>query len=60
MHFPEVKWDDEKAASNFAKHGIRFETASKAFNSLPAELTPEEIAEFHLEIYRFNSLISFS
>lgn len=25
------EWDDEKAASNFVKHGIRFETASKIF-----------------------------
>ena len=25
------EWDDEKAASNFRKHGIRFETASKVF-----------------------------
>ena len=23
------EWDDEKAAANFIKHGIRFETASK-------------------------------
>ena len=23
------EWDDEKAVSNFKKHGIRFETASK-------------------------------
>lgn len=25
------EWDDEKAALNFKKHGIRFETASKVF-----------------------------
>ena len=25
------EWDEEKAASNFTKHGIRFETASKVF-----------------------------
>lgn len=25
------EWDEEKAAANFAKHGIRFETASKVF-----------------------------
>ena len=25
------EWDDEKAVSNFKKHGIRFETASKVF-----------------------------
>lgn len=25
------EWDDTKAASNFTKHGIRFETASKVF-----------------------------
>ncbi|MDE7311608.1 MAG: BrnT family toxin [Eubacterium sp.] len=25
------EWDDAKANSNFAKHGIRFETASKIF-----------------------------
>ncbi|MDE7212105.1 MAG: BrnT family toxin [Lachnospiraceae bacterium] len=25
------EWDDEKAAINFTKHGIRFETASKVF-----------------------------
>lgn len=25
------EWDAEKATSNFAKHGIRFETASKVF-----------------------------
>ena len=25
------EWDDEKAAVNFTKHGVRFETAAKAF-----------------------------
>ena len=25
------EWDDEKASYNFKKHGIRFETAAKAF-----------------------------
>lgn len=25
------EWDEEKAAANFIKHGIRFETASKVF-----------------------------
>lgn len=25
------EWDEEKAVSNFIKHGIRFETASKVF-----------------------------
>ena len=25
------EWDDEKAAENFKKHGIRFETAAKVF-----------------------------
>ncbi len=25
------EWDEEKAASNFTKHGVRFETASKVF-----------------------------
>ncbi len=25
------EWDEEKAAYNFIKHGIRFETASKVF-----------------------------
>ena len=25
------EWDDTKAASNFTKHGIQFETASKVF-----------------------------
>ena len=25
------EWDEEKAASNFNKHGIRFETVSKVF-----------------------------
>lgn len=25
------EWDDAKAASNFTKHGIRFETATKVF-----------------------------
>lgn len=25
------EWDEEKATSNFVKHGIRFETASKVF-----------------------------
>ena len=27
----DYEWDDEKAVSNFKKHGIRFETASKVF-----------------------------
>lgn len=25
------EWDEDKAASNFTKHGVRFETASKVF-----------------------------
>lgn len=25
------EWDEEKAAANFTKHGIRFQTASKIF-----------------------------
>ena len=27
----EFEWDDEKAAANFRKHGIRFETAVRVF-----------------------------
>ena len=26
------EWDDEKAAINFRKHGIKFQTAAKVFN----------------------------
>lgn len=26
------EWDDEKAATNFRKHGINFKTAAKVFN----------------------------
>ena len=27
----EFEWDEEKAAANFRKHGIRFETAVRVF-----------------------------
>jgi uncharacterized DUF497 family protein len=27
----EFKWDENKNRSNFVKHGIRFETAARAF-----------------------------
>ena len=27
----EFEWDDEKAADNLSKHGVRFELAAKAF-----------------------------
>jgi uncharacterized DUF497 family protein len=27
----EFEWDDEKAAANFSKHGVRFETAARVF-----------------------------
>jgi uncharacterized DUF497 family protein len=32
MHNGEFEWDDRKAAANYAKHGISFETAREAFN----------------------------
>ena len=28
----QFEWDDEKAALNFKKHGVRFETAALVFN----------------------------
>jgi uncharacterized protein len=30
----EFQWDDSKAASNYAKHGVSFENAKLAFNDL--------------------------
>lgn len=32
MRDDEFEWDDDKAASNFAKHGITFEQARAAFD----------------------------
>ena len=31
MQDDEFEWDDDKAASNFGKHGVTFETARLAF-----------------------------
>ncbi len=50
------EWDEEKAESNFNKHGIRFETASKVFadeNKLIRydedcpEMTSDMLKQFH-------------
>jgi uncharacterized protein len=35
----EFEWDDDKADSNFRKHGISFEEASSMFNSDPRSVT---------------------
>jgi uncharacterized protein len=35
----EFEWDDDKADSNFRKHGISFEEASSLFNSDPRSIT---------------------
>ena len=32
MMSDDVRWDDAKAASNFAKHGVSFEVAKAVFN----------------------------
>jgi len=32
MQNSEFKWDDEKAASNLKKHGVRFEEGATIFN----------------------------
>jgi len=32
MQDDEFEWDDAKAAANYAKHRVRFETASRVFN----------------------------
>lgn len=47
------EWDDEKAASNYTKHGIRFETAAKAFAD---ENKLIRFDEEHLQEERFNVL----
>ena len=47
----EFTWDDEKAAANFTKHGVRFETAIKIFYD-PNKLIRED--EEHLEEERFD------
>lgn len=40
----EFEWDDEKAESNFRKHGIRFQDAVKAFDD---QYGIELLDEFH-------------
>ena len=34
MNGDEFQWDDNKAASNYAKHGISFDNAKRVFNDL--------------------------
>jgi uncharacterized DUF497 family protein len=34
MNDGEFEWDDRKAASNMAKHGVRFEFARDVFNDI--------------------------
>lgn len=50
------EWDEEKAESNFNKHGIRFEAASKVFaaEKMPIvcdedcpEMTSDMLKQFH-------------
>ena len=36
----EFEWDDRKAALNFNKHGISFESATDAFSDPYARITP--------------------
>ena len=38
---PEFEWDDNKAASNLAKHGVSFEEAATAFDDVWARLMPD-------------------
>jgi uncharacterized protein len=38
---PGVEWDDEKAASNVAKHGVTFEEAAVALTHPQAYTSPE-------------------
>ena len=37
------EWDDEKAASNFRKHGVRFEIASKVFDDPLAKSAQDRV-----------------
>jgi len=47
------EWDEAKAASNFKKHGVRFETAARAFSD-PFLLSVQDRIE-HGE-YRWQSI----
>ncbi len=47
------EWDDEKSRSNFVKHGIRFQTAVKAFLD-PRALV--RLDEEHSQEQRYNLL----
>lgn len=46
---PKFEWDDDKNASNLAKHGIAFEEAATIFEgpvfTLADESSPEEVRE---------------
>lgn len=39
----EFDWDDRKAATNYRKHGIRFEEAALVFNDPFARMTQDRI-----------------
>lgn len=47
------EWDDEKARINYSKHGVRFETAAKAFSD-ENKLIRED--EEHPQEERYNIL----
>jgi uncharacterized DUF497 family protein len=52
MRDDDFEWDDEKAASNFAKHGVIFEQARAAFDD-PNHI---ELDDPDLHEVRFNRL----
>lgn len=37
----DFEWDDQKAAINFKKHGVRFESAANAFSDPFARIVPD-------------------
>jgi uncharacterized DUF497 family protein len=45
VHFGDFEWDAEKASTNAAKHGVRFEEAASAFDDVHALDAPDRFAD---------------
>lgn len=46
MRDKKFEWDDRKAASNFARHGVSFEAARKAFGDVFAVDQPDDREDY--------------
>jgi hypothetical protein len=46
MNDDEFEWDDAKAKANFAKHGVTFEVAQKAFDDAFAILSEDRRGDY--------------